>query len=65
MKPWYSQSYLLPGSSFFSRVGIIFNATVNKIFSYGYTDFFEIILLLILFGFVAGFFLYIMRNMRK
>lgn len=63
--PWYKWGASLSGRGFFQYVGQIFNATFKAMINYDYTDFFEIVLLLILFGLVAGFLLYMFRNTKK
>lgn len=62
---WYAQSYIMSGGDFFKRCGTLINSTIEAAFDYGYTDFFEIIYLLILFGVVAGLLLYMFRNTKK
>lgn len=63
--PWYKWQTAFSGVGFFERVGQMFNATFNAMINDVQTDFFKIVLLLILFGLVAGFLLYMFRNTRK
>lgn len=63
--PWYHYSAALSGRGFFQYVGQLFDSTFNAMINYDYTDFFKVVLQLILFGLVAGFLLYMFRNTRK
>lgn len=63
--PWYKVSFIGSFIGIFRGVGNLFNSTFNAMFTSAGTDFFSSVLLLILFGLVAGFLLYMFRNTRK
>lgn len=64
-RPWYNQFYISTASGLFQNIGKLFNATFNAMFTGAGTDFFSDVALLILFGLVAGFLLYMIRASKK
>lgn len=63
--PWYKLTHVASSHGLFRQVGMLFNATFKAMVEDAGTDFFSTILLLILFGLVAGFLLYMIRTSKK
>lgn len=62
---WYEQSYTVRFTTLLRSVGIIFNETFGAFFQTERTDFFAVLLAGVLFWFVAGLLLYMMRKTKK
>lgn len=62
---WYYGNYSANINDLIDVIGKIFNATFEAIFRNGQTNLFEVLLVGMLFWFIAGLLLYMMRSSRK
>ena len=62
---WYNGDYGANISVLISGAGRIFNATFGAIFHNGETNLFEVLLVGMLFWFIAGLLLYMLRSSKK
>lgn len=59
---WYEQSYTVSFATLLRSVGIIFQETFDAFFQTERTDFFEVVLVGLLFWLVAGLLQYMIRK---